>query len=66
MNRKYGQKKLTVPDGGIGKIRRKTPVPVMDKKGPSFSKVNTLIPLFVILLITFIAFLPSLRNGFVL
>lgn len=66
MNRKYGQKKIVAPEGGKGKIGGKSPVEVPDKKSSSSSRVNTLIPLFVILLITFIAFLPSLRNGFVL
>ncbi len=66
MNKKYGQKRIVTPEGGKGKIGGKTLLPVLDKKDPSSSKVNTLIPVFIIVLITFIAFLPSLRNGFIL
>src|ERR1035438_566572 len=36
------------------------------KKELSSQGINALLPLTIILVITFIAFLPSLRNGFVL
>jgi protein O-mannosyl-transferase len=66
MRSKDGQKRSLAGNVGKGKPESKKTAPSPGIKPPGSSGINTLVPLLVILVITFIAFLPALRNGFVL
>jgi len=66
MSKKHGNKTIVAPKGEKGRTRTPMPVPAKVGRDPSSFRINTFIPLIIILAITFIAFLPSLRNGFVL